>query len=58
VNGVSLEGSDWHSVAPQVSADVTGESTDQYGYLDSGTTPLRNTALTSIGLGDYVVSSR
>ena len=52
VDGVKLHGSDWHSASPQVEAQLAGKTTDQYGYLDRLTTPLYNTGLTSLGLGD------
>jgi len=52
VDGVKLHGSDWHSASPQVEAQLAGRITDQYGYLDRLTTPLYNTGLTSLGLGD------
>ncbi|HXR45663.1 MAG TPA: alpha/beta hydrolase [Pseudolysinimonas sp.] len=50
-----LQGSDWHSATPHLEAVQAGDSPDevrkaQYGYLDSGTTPLYNTAITSLGL--------
>ena len=52
VDGVKLHGSDWHFASPQVEAQLAGRITDQYGYLGRLTTPLYNTGLTSLGLGD------
>jgi hypothetical protein len=55
-HGVAYPGSDGHDASPQVTADLTHSSSDTYGYLDRGTISLRNTAETSLGLGDVATS--
>jgi pimeloyl-ACP methyl ester carboxylesterase len=54
VGGQSLQGSDWHTSSPQITGDLTDTPSDQYGYLDEGTNPLRNAALLSLGITDGV----
>lgn len=43
-------GSDGHGATPQTDAALNGSSTQEFGYLDLGSTPLWNTAVTSLGL--------
>lgn len=49
VDGEQLLASTWHSAAPQAGAEVTGIESNNWGYLDAGTTPLYNSAIASIG---------
>ncbi len=53
---VLLEGSTGHPSTPQLEALLTGDPTDDYGYLDNGTHPLQNAAMLSLGLSGPVVS--
>jgi hypothetical protein len=55
-HGVAYPGSDWHDASPQVTAELDHTTTYDYGYLDRGTISLRNTAETSLGLGDVATS--
>jgi hypothetical protein len=48
----ALEGSDGHPATPQIDASLEGKTTSDYGYLDMNSTPLYNTAVTTLGLGD------
>lgn len=54
IDGIQLRGSDGHSAAPQVRAGIDGKEENDYGYLDRDTTPLRNTALSSLGRSEEI----
>ncbi|WP_182046225.1 alpha/beta hydrolase [Curtobacterium sp. ME26] len=49
VDGVPFAGSDGHGATPAVEAALQGSEPEASGYLDAGTTSLRNTAATSLG---------
>lgn len=49
IDGVEWHGSDDHGATPATEARINGEPKKEYGYLDIGTTPLRNSAYTSLG---------
>jgi hypothetical protein len=51
IDGRVWHGSDGHGATPATEAAIKGESRkdEDHGYLDAGTTPLRNTAYTSLG---------
>ncbi|WP_439692619.1 alpha/beta hydrolase [Curtobacterium sp. SP.BCo] len=51
IDGRKWRGSDDHGATPATEAAIAGESREDgdRGYLDAGTTPLRNTAYTSLG---------
>ena len=53
--GDQLEGSDGHASSPQVTGIINNEDTEAYGYLDAGSTPLRSTAMITLGVTDPVV---
>lgn len=54
VDGQLLHGSGGHDASPRVSAGLGGTDPTEvgYGYFDRLTTPLHNTALTSLGISD------
>lgn len=49
VDGLHYEGSDGHGATPATKALEEGRAVEQHGYLDRGTSSLRNTAYTSLG---------
>jgi hypothetical protein len=49
VDGVTLPGSDDHPATPATEAVIDDESVTTRGYLDAGTSSIRNTARTSLG---------
>lgn len=49
IDGTTYVGSDGHAATPATEALQNHESVRERGYLDSGTSPLRNTAYTSLG---------
>ena len=54
LTGKQLQGSDGHDLSPQSEAKLNGTKSEKYGYLDAGTTPLHNAAVTSLGLDTVV----
>ncbi len=53
-----LAGSSEHTAHPLVDAGLASTTTEDRGYLDRATAPLRNAAATSIGLEQAMVSGR
>lgn len=49
IEGRSFRGSDGHAATPAAEAALRGEPGKDVGYLDRGTSSLRNTAYTSLG---------
>nr|WP_254701106.1 alpha/beta hydrolase [Curtobacterium pusillum] len=49
IGGESYVGSDGHGATPATEAALANKSVTAYGYLDVGTSSLRNTAYTSLG---------